>query len=297
MTEFSPIAERDDFYPNVAARIGDMFSPQHVIDQHGGIARGVDLTALGFTRHQLARAVNRGVIDRLRPGVFATRRASADIKTAASHGGALTCAGALRHRGVWVLHDDAVPHVWLGRSGRTHAHPHCRCVEHFRAGRMRLGVAPIEKALVHAYDCHGAEFFFCALESAWNQRKISSTARRRIRNQLPRSARWLVDFARDDAQSGLESLVRLRLHMQGIRVRTQVVIDTVGRVDFLIEDRLILESDGELNHGGARNRHKDLRRDASASALGYETLRFDYALIVHNWPLVMRAIEAALDRM
>jgi len=38
--------------------------------------------------------------------------------------------------------------------------------------------------------------------------------------------------------------------------------------------------------------HKDLLRDARAAALGYETLRFDYALIIHDWPLVEAAILA-----
>lgn len=273
-----------------------MLTPQHVIDQHGGIARGTQLATFGFTRTDLAESVNSGVIERIRPGVFSIGKTHAAVKVAAAHGGALTCAAALRHHGVWVLRDDAAPHVWLGRSGRRHPHVGCACVEHFRPGRMTLGVAPLETALVHAFHCYGAEFFFCAFESAWNQRRLSVAARRSIRSALPQSAQWLIDLARDDAQSGLESLVRLRLHMRGIRVETQVSIDGVGRVDFVIGGRIILESDGEENHGGASKRHKDLRRDAVASALGYETLRFDYALIVHHWPVVIRAIEAALAR-
>ena len=34
---------------------------------------------------------------------------------------------------------------------------------------------------------------------------------------------------------------------------------------------------------GCRHRHKDLRRDANAAAWGYVTLRFDYAMVVHDW--------------
>lgn len=89
----------------------------------------------------------------------------------------------------------------------------------------------------------------------------------------------------------------MRLHLLGIRLRCQVIITGVGKVDFVIGRRLILEADGRENHEGTTKRHKDLVRDAAASRLGYETLRFDYAQIVHNWPAVQDAIVSALTRL
>ena len=71
----------------------------------------------------------------------------------------------------------------------------------------------------------------------------------------------------------------------------------VGGVDALIGDRLIVEVDGRDNHDGASMRHKDLVRDANAAMWGYVTLRFDYALIVHDWDMVERAILGALARL
>lgn len=118
----------------------------------------------------------------------------------------------------------------------------------------------------------------------------------RIRKALPAYARWLVDIGRSDADSGLESLVRLRLHMLGILVECQVLISGVGRVDFIIDGRLILEIDGRRNHDSASHRHKDLARDAAASARGMETLRFDFAQVVYDWSAVQTAIIAALAR-
>ncbi len=105
-----------------------------------------------------------------------------------------------------------------------------------------------------------------------------------------------MDLARSDAASGLESVLRLRLHLIGLALASQVAIDGVGRVDFVVGGRLILEVDGEGDHAGSDRRHVDLVRDAAASALGYETLRFDYALVVHDWPTVVAAIRAALAR-
>ena len=114
---------------------------------------------------------------------------------------------------------------------------------------------------------------------------------------MPSTVQWLVDLARSDADSGLESLLRLRLHLLGLRLDRQVDIAGVGRVDFVIAGRLILEADGDENHGADTLRHRDRARDAAASRLGYETLRFDYAQIVHDWPTVQAAIAGALRRM
>lgn len=273
-----------------------MPTPLALVELHGGITRGSRLASFGCTRKDLSIAVRRGELLRIRAGVFASPSCASTVRTAALHGGALTCSGALRLHGVWVLENDEHPHVWLGQAGRTHAHPDCLCVEHYRAGSMRLGLAPVEAALVHSYGCHGDEFFFAAFESAWTQRLVGAAARRRIRAALPAGARWLVDIARHDADSGLESIVRLRLHLLGIRVLTQVTIDGVGRVDFVLEGRVILEADGKGNHGGTSERHRDLMRDAEASRLGYETLRFDYAMIIHDWDAVVVAIISALAR-
>ncbi len=112
---------------------------------------------------------------------------------------------------------------------------------------------------------------------------LSRTDREWIRRAVPARTRWLVDLARPDADSGLESLLRLRLIRLGVVLECQVVIVGVGRVDFVAAGVLIIEVDGRENHDGQSLRHKDLVRDAVAAALGYETLRFDYALVVHDW--------------
>jgi very-short-patch-repair endonuclease len=86
------------------------------------------------------------------------------------------------------------------------------------------------------------------------------------------------------------------MHLLGIRLECQVAIDGVGKVDFVVDGWLIIEADGKENHATSERRHKDLVRDAAASRLGYETLRFDYAQIIHEWQTVRQAILAALRR-
>ena len=273
-----------------------MLAPLAILTTLGGLARGTRLQQYGITRSALGQAVDAGRIQRLRPGLFAAPSLDASVRTAAVHGGALTCRSALRQRGIRILGQDEHPHVWVGRRGRIHEHLGCRCVSHFFHGTPPLGLVDVETALIHVLHCGGEEVFFAAYESAWRQRMLSAAARIRIRTAIPARARWLVDIARPDADSGLESLVRLRLHLLGILLECQVDISGVGRVDFLIDGRLILEIDGEENHASGAHRHRDLQRDAAASRLGLETLRFDYAQVVHDWPRVQAAIVAAVAR-
>lgn len=273
-----------------------MLSAPDTIQRLGGIARGSRLEGLGFDRRTLSRRVDSGEIERLRPGVFASGPVPDDVRTAVMHGGATTCVTVLRAQEIWTLPTALAVHVWLGPGRHGHQHPDCTCVIHYYRGTRPLATASLAVALVHFRRCAGDEAFFAAYESAWRLGKLSKAARGQVRAALPQNARWLVDIARSDADSGLESLLRLRLHLLGIRLDCQVTIDGVGRVDFVIDRRLILEADGKSNHDDASHRHKDLVRDSAASARGYETLRFDYAQIVHNWAEVQKAILAAIHR-
>jgi very-short-patch-repair endonuclease len=273
-----------------------MLPPKDTISSLGGIARGTRLQQFGISRQTLANHVNAGAIVRLRPGVFAVPPVAPPLREAIAHGGALTCASVLRAHGVWVLPPADGLHVWLAPGQHALSHRDCTCTSHYYSGDPPLGEASIEIALVHLYKCAGAEAFFAAFESAWNLGMLSTRTRMRVRAALPNRSRWLVDLAQPDADSGLESLLRLRLHLLGIRLDCQVTIHGVGSVDFVIAERLIIEADGKGNHEGEL-RHKDLVRDAAASRLGYETLRFDYAQIVHDWATVQAAILGALDRL
>jgi len=265
-----------------------------VLGRMGGIARTSELRAAGVSEGAIADAVTDGVLVRVRRGTYAAAETPALVRHALTHGGALCCASAAAHHGMWVLEPEAALHVWLGPNGRAHAADGCRPRVHRDEGRHPRGIVSPRVAVRQMLDCLGAEAFFCALESGLRHRILGAADVAWLREHVPRTHRRLVDLARKDADSGLESLIRLRLHLLGIEVRTQVRIGGVGVVDFVVGDRLILEADGST-HGGD-HRHRDLVRDAVATGLGFVTLRYDYALIVHDWPLVEDAILSALGR-
>ncbi|GAA4059126.1 hypothetical protein GCM10022282_20620 [Agromyces indicus] len=236
-----------------------------------------------------------GRLVRLRTGWVALPGVPAAIATAVAHGGALGCVSRLQLDGLWLLAEHPRVHVAMRPNGRAHTHTSCACVAHWHDVPHRAGRVSLVDALTQALGCLGAEEFFVALESAMRKRLLTARSLATLRARMPVDRRWLVDFARWDADSGLESLLRLRLRRHGIELASQVHVPGVGIVDFVLGDRLILELDGKRNHDGASLRHKDLVRDAVAASHGFDTLRFDYAMLVHEWDLVEAAILAKLD--
>ncbi len=92
----------------------------------------------------------------------------------------------------------------------------------------------------------------------------------------------------DRAESGTETLVRVRLRARRIRVRAQVAIDTVGRVDLVVGERLVIEVDSDRWHSSPEQVSRDRRRDRALVRLGYIVLRLGYREVIDDW----RACEA-----
>lgn len=259
------------------------------------------LCAGGMTRSGIRHAVAVGDLQHVRRGVYARAGACPEVVAAVAHGGAIGCLSAARHLGLWILSDDLRVHVWMNAAGhrrhlRAEEDPEgCRCVEHWDAGGdASHHPVSVPRVLRQILRCHGVEDFFVAPESARRLELIDVRGLQWLAAHTNAAGREAVRLSRADADSGLESLLRWRLREYGLTVRTQVRIAGVGRVDLLIADVVIVEADGKGNHDADSHRHRDLVRDAVATTWGYRTLRFDYAMIVHDWELVESAILAAV---
>ena len=113
-------------------------------------------------------------------------------------------------------------------------------------------------------------------------------ARESLRSRLVAAA------SRRGSESGTESLVRQRLLATGVRVRQQVKIAGVGRVDIgVIGTRIVIEIDSSW-HETPEARAEDYRRDAELLALGYTVIRLSYAQVTGDWPWCERMILAAI---
>lgn len=259
----------------------------------GGAARYCDLIDAGVARSEIGRSLRSGELVRIRRGIYALATMDEARRAALAHGGIPACVTAGELLGLWTPEAPGV-HVWMTQEGHEYPHGGCVCLTHWDgAAPMSPGGLPtVPRALLQIARCQAAEVFFAALESALKHLLLSRRERAWLRRKVRPSLRAAIDEARDDADSGLESILRFRLLRHGIRLRSQVHIPGLGPVDFLLGDRLILEADGRTNHDSDTKRHKDLVRDAKSAVLGYETLRYDYALIMHEWHLVEAAILA-----
>ncbi|MGO3141488.1 MAG: endonuclease domain-containing protein [Galactobacter sp.] len=261
----------------------------------GGVATGLTLQGFGFTRHQLAAWAVENPRRRLRRGVYCAPDADPDLRAAATHGGMLTCVSLLKSKGVWLLHEPTGPHVWLGGKGKKHPHPGCACREHWHPGKAGVGPVSVEIALIHMSRCATALAFFIALESAWNKKLIGAAARDRIRRAVPLPLRSLVEFAVGSSESGLESILRYRTRPLGWSLIAQPRL-RLGRVDFIINGRVIVEVDGWRFHSSQTDFARDRVRQAEASIQGLETLNFSYQQVLNDWDSVEASIRAALIR-
>jgi very-short-patch-repair endonuclease len=155
-------------------------------------------------------------------------------------------------------------------------------------------VDSIEIAVASAANCLGAEGLIVVLDSMLNKRMIDMADAKSI-VAASRFARLdLAQRCDPKSESGTETLIRLRLRAAGIRVQSQVVISGVGRVDFLVGNRLIIEADSREHH--LSKYQVDRTRDRVAIGLGYLVIRLTYEDVVDRWDVVIADIRSVIRR-
>jgi very-short-patch-repair endonuclease len=152
----------------------------------------------------------------------------------------------------------------------------------------------MRECLVEVLHCQPDEMGFAVVESALAKRLIRDADVTWLTKIVP-SRRLLLSMAGPLAGSGTESIFRYRMAAMGVRMRSQVEIDGIGRVDFLIGDRLIVEIDSHEHHGSRAQRIRDLDRDAVAHVLDYLPLRFDYLQVLSDWDAVATTVLAIIQ--
>jgi len=272
----------------------------------GGIASARELDSAGFTPGILRSGVSSHAITRVRKGWYAEPTTDFDVLRAWRVGGRLACVSATSHHGLWMPPGVELLHVSVPVSASRLRVPHNhaqRLAETPDAltrihwdGPSRYGdriAVPIEIAITQAFSCAGTTVGFVLLESALHMGVLSSPQRAAILTALPRQASRVANHSTATSESGIESLMKLLLIGLGVPFRQQVVIESVGRVDFVIGERLVIEVDGREFHSDL---YKDRKRDALLSVAGRRVLRFLYAQIVYESSAVEAAIVSALAR-
>lgn len=254
-----------------------------------------DVLAAGATEIGLRRAVRSGEVIRLGRGLLAAAGADPELVAAGRARGLLTCVSAAPIFGLWQLRPSARPHYWQS-NGRNAG----RCVSH----RLALTQPPshgtlaaLPDVLLHALLCLPELESLVMVECAFNRGDIDPAfLLRHLSGNRCGKARNVLSKVDRGADSLLESLARVLFRDAGISTETQVWIDGIGRVDFLLEGFLIVEIDGIAFHLEARQFKKDRRRDNSATLQGLPVLRFFYDDVVHAPESVLAQVREVLVR-
>ena len=254
------------------------------------IVTRAEILADGGTDRWIRAAVSSGEIIRIRQGIFCRPGLDAATHTAVRVGGRLDCVTELERLGVWMIPRHVV-HVQLApTAGRLRGSPDA-VMRHWRSPRTppsRTHVGAID-ALSQAAGCLPRRELVAALDSALRLGLLDLDD---IQRTEP--LRRHITLLDPSAESGLESMLRLLLRDLGLRVRTQELIPGIGRVDLLIEDRVIVEADGDAHHGSRTQRARDRSRDAAAVGAGYGAHRYGYEQIVGRPETVARAVINAV---
>jgi very-short-patch-repair endonuclease len=247
-----------------------------------------ELIRQGWTDRMIRAALDQGRLTRLRPGRYSSASSDSRMREAVALGGRLACVSELRFLSIWVLDDDRL-HIQVpptaARISADRARVHWRrLVVPNSATTAHVGVID---ALVQSQTCLDPFAWIASVDSALHLGSITWRDVDVIRATVSAESRRLLAHVDRRAESGLESIVRMIAHEVGLRVRPQVRFAGIGRVDLVIEDWIVVETDGAAYHDTAVSA-RDRRRDALLAARGRVVLRPGYSLVVHRRAEVAR---------
>ncbi|NUP57911.1 MAG: DUF559 domain-containing protein [Pseudarthrobacter sp.] len=266
-----------------------------IIRSAGGVLLTRDVLAAGGTEADFRRAIRSGRVVRLERGLLAATDADGELVAAGRARGLLTCATAASRYGLWQLRAPVHPHYWHN-NGRSAA----KCVSHRLPLTQRPNhrtLAALPDVLLHALLCLPELESLVMVECAYNRGDIEpSFLLGHLEGARCGKARNVLSKVEGGADSLLETLARVLFRDAGIATQTQVWIDGVGRVDFLLEGFLIVEIDGIAFHLEPRQFKKDRRRDNAAIRQGLPVLRFFYDDVVYSPESVLAQVREVLAR-
>lgn len=255
-----------------------------------GIYSRADLRERGLDRQRLNALLEGGSLTRLRKGWYATARAAAPVARAVALGGTLGCLSGCEQHGIWTPNRHL--HVMLNPGVPRPAVTGIQV--HRLTQATHAPLAPVMDCLREAIARHDVETGLIVTESAVNLGLIGESAARDLLGSAPSAKRASWSHFMLGAGSGSETRVRLFLQQHRFKVRPQVAIPGVGRVDLLVGESLIIECDSEQHHAAGERYRMDRVRDLASGDLGYTTIRLSYDQIWYHWEQTQRSVLAEL---
>jgi hypothetical protein len=162
-----------------------------------------------------------------------------------------------------------------------------------------------EAALVQTAARYGIRVAVVALDAALRQGLVSVEGVEQAADRLALGvrgrarARQALALSDSQTESPGESLTRLLLHGLGEAPRSQVQVwdgrGLIGRVDFLVDERVVIEFDGLVKYDGHEGQAAlaaEKRREDRLRAAGYEVIRLTWADLDHPERVVLLLRQA-----
>jgi very-short-patch-repair endonuclease len=273
-----------------------------LVGRLGGIVHRRVLYEAGATREAVRASLRRGQLVSVRRDWVATPACSPALRRAVQIGGRLTCLSAAAHLELWTI-DDGRFHVAAPPTASRLALPPAISgaprleVVHWSAPPVkvttRIAIDPIENALVAVARCQPHESAVATIDSALNKKLVRRSQLLRLATKI--GGRFAAAVAESDARadSGIETLPRLRLARRGVEMVPQVEVDG-HKVDGLIGERLVLQFDGDPFHSTKEQRQRDREEDARLVLQGFSVLRYGYADVFERWHRTEEQILSAM---
>jgi very-short-patch-repair endonuclease len=273
----------------------------------GGAFGAQQARHLGVTDLDIHSMVRRGEVVRVRRGAFVLPASLEGLRPEAAYAVCVRAVLLSRTGETWASHHAAlaVSDLPLVACDLTRFDvcaqvkaPHRRGVvltHQLPVGEQPLVVRGVrcvttETALAQVAARSGLKAVLPALDAALNSDLVSIDGVRRsaVRLELGPRGQGRLDralaLADPQAESPGESLTRLLLAGLGLAVRSQVrlfdELGLMGRVDFLVGEKVVVEFDGLVKYEGAQGREAlaaEKRREDRLRAAGYEVVRLTWA--------------------
>lgn len=271
------------------------------------VASRAELLSAGATGRSLTTAVRFGYLVRARRDHYVLPKTDRRVVQATRVGGRLGCVSALAAFGVFAF-DASRAHIHLTREAsrlrspnrrdrpltarnRAGATLHWAHVDLAHASEACVGLVD---ALVQAAQCQHPWHALASIDNALYQKLIDADDVADIFARLPPALQYLRPLIDGRAESGQETVLRCIVREAGLRCDIQVTFPGVGRVDMVIEGRLVVEADSKLAHSSWEEQVRDRTRDFELARQGIVSLRLLYELIMYRPEEVLEAIRELL---
>ena len=240
-----------------------------------------------YTPHEIDAFVADGLLLKINRGWYALDVVENKAVTAVRNQTRIGCLSGCDAHGLWVPPFRG-NHLVYGNGRKPRLGPDY-ILHHSSAPLPASAVYGLADCITHVLRNHDAETGLIVADSAMNLDLLTNTEIAAIIRGLPQRVHAILPYLAW-AQSGSETRARYLFQRMGVKVRTQVEIDGVGRVDLVVGDCLVVECDSKRHHSSQTSYERDRRRDLAARDLGFTVTRLSYRQIWDEWEATQQSI-------